>query len=694
MPFNPDQFLAETEVQRMPSQTPEQMQSAGFDPDAFLAETSGDPPPLPVNDYQEADLGFIDRARYSIEPIQSNRTALLAQEFGEENISQDAEGNIYLRQGNEFRPINKDSLSFTDVADFAGAIPEMAGGVVGGLAGLFGGAVTTGGAVSVPAAVALGAAGAGAGSAARQGLSAALGTPQVATIGERALETGTSAAFGGAGTALGIGAKQAFKKGAPLVQKFLRKAPIAESADDVMDEAMKKFVPDQYADRVLPEVADDAPRELITQQMEKLKGIAARQGLPEPTYAQAAGGKAILAEAKLLDTPLIGGKVRSQVDQQLKKVQGNLEKIAGKFIDADSTAYEVGLATKEVANTAAKVQKQMATELYSKIDELGANATIGKGQFFNKYRDFAGELGLINPDLSRAKYAADSGLTRESFNQLQSAVFDGLDAIQKTKSPKIKFESINALRRTVRDTAEELASKNPSAARQLKRFAHEIEETAQRSLNRESPKLGEVFKEANKNYAKFKDMEEFNKAIFTEGMGEERIVKKLMSDSAKIEKMKEVIGEDKVKEIGVSFVRDILDPLSKSGVARADSALTVIKKNAPQIRASIGEDAYQSLVDNLYYLNRVNQPLNVSRTSLYNLFDNNSPGLKGLAANVITSGKTYATSKGIGPKDIVMSPVRKAYSGADKFTRKIPQRTSGLSNLLGDKTQRDISSGR
>lgn len=140
----------------------------------------------------EASLGFINRAKYSLEPIQSNRKALLEQQFGQDNIMEDKNGELFVRQNNKFVPVNKDGFSTADVADFAGAIPEMAGGLAGGAAGVAAGLATSGGLGSVPMAIITGAAGAGAGSAIRQGLSAAVGTPQVASLGERALETGLS----------------------------------------------------------------------------------------------------------------------------------------------------------------------------------------------------------------------------------------------------------------------------------------------------------------------------------------------------------------------------------------------------------------------------------------------------------------------------------------------------------------------
>jgi hypothetical protein len=45
--------------------------------------------PVSINMASEADLGFINRARYSIEPLESNRRAFLAEQYGQENVMQD-----------------------------------------------------------------------------------------------------------------------------------------------------------------------------------------------------------------------------------------------------------------------------------------------------------------------------------------------------------------------------------------------------------------------------------------------------------------------------------------------------------------------------------------------------------------------------------------------------------------------------
>lgn len=651
----------------------------------------------PINKDQEASLGLVDRAKYSIEGIQSNRKAFLEQKYGKDNVLEKS-GDLYINQDGQFLPVNKEGLSAADFADFAGATPEIAGTVIAGLAG------TPAGPAGI---MAMGAGGGAIGSGVRQGLSAIIGNPQVATPGERAIETGVSGAMGGLGAGAGILLKkgyQAAKPGITQVIKNLTKKGSEQVADTVGNTMSKtvantdinlngQIVPqftEQTADNITGKVADQSGRDMVKSEARKLADIATREGLPSPTYAQAAQGKALIAEAKVMDTPLIGGKVRETVDKQVSKIKDNLESLTGKFIDVESDAHEVGLATREYAETAVSAVKKASQELYDHVDEVGKDAMIGKRTFFNKFRDYAGELGLIRPDLSPEKYAADTGLTRETFNKLQSVMFDGIDAIKSTKSDKIRFEAVNALRKTINASAEELRDSNPNAARLLKRFGMDLDKTTENVLNREHPELGEVFKEANKNWAKFRGQEETLKKFFKDGVGDEKVVKTIMSDSGKIESLKEIIGEKNIQEIGKSQVKEILSKLGKSGIGRADTALEAIRKQGPQIKAALGQETYSRLIDNLHFLNRTGQPLNVSRASLYNLLDNRGPGLKGLALNIAGGAKTLAESKG--------TTVTRAVKGKifETTSKKVEQAASskGLSNaanLLGDSTQRDLS---
>ena len=658
----------------------------------------------PVDNETEASIGTLNRAQYAIEPIQSNRKAFLEREFGQENIMEDKNGELYLKQNGSFLPLNKGGLSAADAADFAGALPETVGGVVGTVAGAVGGA----GALSVPGAIGLGVAGGAVGSAARQALSGAIGTPQVATMGERATETGLSGAFGGVGAGAGLAIKAGVNKVKPGISQIIKNLtrPAGETVEQAAETTAKTLseTSGQLTGNVTPifnelsekgitgEVADQSGRGMVKNEAKKLAEISSREGIPKATYAQAAQGKALIAEAKVMDTPLIGGKVRKQVDGQVAKIRDNLEGITGKFVDIDSDAFEVGATMREMAETMIDANKKASSELYEAVEEEMAGAVVSKRSVYNTFRDFAGDFALVTPGSSESEYIATKGLTRTEFKNIQEIVFDGLKALRLNSADEISFDALNGIKKTLKNSVEELKDSNPNSARILKKLVDKVEDRMEVTLRGYSPGTAEKLKAANQGWRKFyEDSDKLNSIIKNGNLDDEKIVKTVMSGTKNIEKMKELIGEDRVKEIGKTYLRDILAPLGKSGIARADSAMTAIKKQRAQLVAAIGEENYSRVISNLYFLNRTGQPLSVSRASLYNILDNRGPGLKGLAVNLAGAAKTIAESKGT---TITKATAGKVFETTSKVVPTTSKGLSGAANLLGDDSQRAASSFR
>lgn len=670
------------------------------------------PQEVSVNPNREASLGVFNRLRYAIEPLESNRRALLIQEYGEENIQQDDKGNLYVRQGDQFMPVNQEGFSAADVADFAGAIPEAAGGLVGTVTGAVGGA----GVASIPAAAALGAVGGAAGSVARQGLSAALGTPQVAKPIERVSEAGlsavTSGLFGGAGQALKVAApsiKSGAKSAYQGIAGAFRKAP-QEQAEQSLEQVLKSGADiDGTASAVVKmsdgfeELADQSGRQVVLNNAQRLETISEKYGLPKPTKAQTIGGKAILGEQRLADTPMVGTKIRKHYDEQIEAVKTKLSDVAGDFLNNESTAEEAGMLTRDLAKKAFEGKKQLAQAGYEVVETQGANAMVGKRKVANLYTKKAQELGLMDYKGDKTPFAADTGLTRDEFKSLQEVFFDGMDALKKNPSPKIRFESVNAMKRMVKNRSEELKMSNPNASRLLGQFGRELDDMAENILNGVNPRLGGVSKEANSMWRAYKNDQEFFETFFPPNMGDEKVVKKLMSDTTYINRMKDLIGDEPVKEVGKSHVNNILrSTLSKSGVGRADSAKEAVIKQKAQISAAIGEDAYQQLVDVLEYLSKSGQSLDVSRASLYDIIWNKGlPGIKEITVGLGQSFKNYAESQG---KSYSRAAKDVAKEATSKFTRRAsgpisttfkrvydapPGAQGGIGNLLLDSGQRE-----
>lgn len=646
---------------------------------------------------EEASLGFANRARYAIEPLASNREALLVQQFGQENVQKDQNGNLYVRQNGQFLPVNKEGFSTADLADFAGATPE--------LAGMAAGTVMGGGAASVPGLIL----GGMAGSAIRQSLSGALGTPQVAGLQERAIETGLSGVgnlvggkvlegLGTLGTEIKQGASNAIGKIGSVFRSSEK--PLAKEvgvvADQILNPVMKdtnQVVKENVPGMSVTPLDEPFGKEMVVAEQQKLNEIAARQRLPKSTYAQAAGGNAIQAEGKILDTPFVGGDVKRHVEGQLKAVKKNLENIAGEFIHSDSTDFEVGSTVRDMAKEAKLSAKRISQEMYDQVDQAGQNAMIGKYTFYKKFRDKAGELGLINPDGSRAVYDSSNELMREEFDTLQGLLFDGIDAIKKNPSNKVPFRGINAQIKKIGNAAKKLEKSDPNISRLLNIFKDDLENTAERTLNREVPRLGGVYKEARTWWKKFKDEEEFLDNLLPENIGDEKVVAKVMNDTTRIKGLKNIIGDEAVSDIGKSHVKNILQKLGNSGVASASTALNAVKKQRAQIIEALGEKTYKNIVDNLYYLNRVNRGLNIQRPRLMDLITQIG-GWKNLAIRLATTTKTYAEMKGMeGTKDLVKEKAKSATKTIAKPGNYLLEKSKapGFGNLLTDPYQRKAS---
>jgi hypothetical protein len=662
-----------------------------------------------INPEREASLGFVNRAKYALEPIRSNRKAILVEQFGEDNVMEDDKGEIFVREGRHFLPVNRDGISVADGADMLGALPEMAGGLVGAGLGLVAG-VPTGGAASVPLAVGLGAAGAGAGSMIRQGLSAAIGNPQVAELGERAMETGLSAGIGGVASGAATAIKPVAQKAKTGITQWLKGAggeagktvgktttkTVAKSNMGLVGE-IQPVLAKRTAEEVTGEIADQSGREMVQENMKKLTKIATQEGLPAPSYAQAAQGKAIIAENKVMDMPLIGGKIRKQADTQAKLVRKNLEKITGMAIDADNDQGIVGQVVREYADTNVAARKKIAQELYKAVEDEGAEVFIGKRTFYKKLRDEAAKHGLMNPDGSFAQYDATSGMTRETHKRLQAIFADPMDALRANQSNKVRFDSANALVKTLKANAEELKTTNPDAHRRIIGMIKELNTSLERTLNREAPGLGEKFSAANSNWATYKRQQKALEKLIPPGTSDEHIIRKVMNGSAKIDQMKELIGEDEVKKMARSYVADIFYKLKKSGVARADTAMDAMRKSQTQIKAALGEEAYESAMRNLEYLNSTSRPLNISRASLYDLVFDRGNGFKSMVIKMAGSANTLAESKGTtltrAMSDKVVETTGRTVGGIADLLGGSSQKAAGAANLLSDSAQRRAGAG-
>lgn len=603
-----------------------------------------------VNPSREASLGFVNRSRFAIEPLESNRRALLAQEYGQENVMEDERGNVYLRQGNEFRPVNKEGFSTADIADIGGALPEAIGGGVGALVGAIGG----GGVASLPAAMGLGAVGGAAGSAARQGASALLGTPQIANARERVTEAGMSAAFG----AIGSGAGKLIAEGA------------------------KKAAP--YAKRIFPKLG-------ISKEGLKLSSIAKKEGIPMPTPAQMAGGRDLDLEKVLAARPVYGYGIRKTVDKQVDAIKSNLSSVAGDFMDVDSAAPKVGAKIQEGANRLISGIKQTARDQFDNVAKEGAGITVPADRFASDFLENLKGIGLFDDAGNAMAHSSKSGLTKSQFDRLQEiggkilqdAKVSGVTQLPGSKSGlsgagSLDVNTINTMRKFIDANIKEGSKQGYDDALLIK-MREAFLDVTENMLGSKDEGLKNEFKSARALWKRHLDMKDIigRKGLGIDGLSEEKVIQRIFRDKKSVQQAKQVLAPKEIEEAGKTFLNDLFSTrLGKEGQIGAANALKVVKENKEAIIESLGQEAYSKIRNNLFMLDKIGAPVNPSRTEITRLMGSildPKEHLQGIAQTVERKARGAAAGTA---RSLVNT------------TRQLPQRAGGVANILGDNSQR------
>lgn len=538
---------------------------------------------------READLGAALRAQYSIEPLATNRKLLLERELGKENVIQDQSGELFVRQNGAIRPVNAPGISTADVAEFGGAIPEMLGAGAGTALGL--------GAASIPGAVAGGLAG----SAIRQGASALLGTPQEATIGERAVETGLSGALGGAGAGLGRVAKASLKKMAPAFGKIFKGFKTGKEG-------------------------------------EALKAIAKKEGLPSPTVGQLAGGRDLEVEKLLAQRPVFGRGIRKQTDTQIKSIKKNLAKSFGEFAEVETKRGEVGLGIKDLADNVIEETKKQASEKYTKIAEQARDIVVDPLEFKASVLEGIDNLRLFDPNGNPLKHTSRTGLTADKFKRLQDVVGSVLEDIDQTAATgELGVGTIDTMRKFIQDNISEGKIQGFDNVNLIK-LREAFLDTTEDLLEQKDIGLKNEFKQARSLWKKQLDLSTLfesggRKGLGIKDMSEEKVLKHAFSNKKNVVALKELIGEDATKDAGTSFINDMLiKRLGGEDQIGAGAALNLIKEKRESIIEAVGRESYNKLKDNLFFLEKIGRPVNPSKTFVSEIMQDITPG--GLASGL------------------------------------------------------------
>lgn len=624
---------------------------------------------IPVNPQREADLGFVNRSRYSIEPLQSNRMALLAQEYGQENVMQDKEGNLFLNQNGEFRPVNKEGFSVADVADFAGATPEMAGSAVGLVAGAVGG----GGVASVPAAIGLGAAGGAVGSVARQGLSALLGTPQVANTGERIVETGLSSLFGGATAGGGVVAKRAMTP----VKEFSKRAgrwlvdaiPGGRTSVEALEASYKATsnVIDTLKKRFNPRVAEDA---------DKFFSIAKRHGIDTSILPEAVefGHESVISRSArhIAETPFGEQKLKS-----FYKAQGQVTNAIDDVVNKLSP--ERLASGKDAGGFLIQAVNNAKTRMFDGLDETYSSVV----------KNFPG-LKLSKGSSERIVSKLD-GIEKFAKGRIARGI-----GSQKTEAKSL-LEAVGAIRKSngsLKQTVEALRNIGEEAFKKGKQNRLPIDQKRLQGLYFDLQK--EVIETVRENYGddvaenlirNNKMISDFlgessvlNKVIGRQDVADETVFKNLISngDSRKIEAIKAILPREEMAPIKAAALDSVI-VRNADGLIMYDSTIKALQRKKDMISALFEPEELVEIGDLLRLGKRMGDPvLSSSGTGASNAFSKIIDDVKGAVVNE-------------GNLETMKQRARRVRPSATKIVKPSSPKYGRIGNILTDSTQREAA---
>lgn len=582
--------------------------------------------------YEEANLGTWNRARYSIEPLETNRKALLVQEFGAENVAE-KDGETYIKQKGKWLPVNAEGLSTADFADLAGSAPEILGAGAGAMLGA--------GPGSIPMALA----GGGAGSIIRQGISGALGTPQEATAVERGSEVLLSSAMSGAGAGIAKGGKWAIKKAVKNARKLFPKLNIDIDG-------------------------------------KKLMKIAKEQNLPEPTVGQLAGGKHLEVEKALGERRFWGRKVREQTEKQVQAIKDNLQKEVGDFVETTSDRAGAGFRLKSLAKARIDKTKELAGKMFDDVSEAGRDVVLPRRDFQISLLNNFNKLGLFDMDGRPMKHTFETGLTTEQFKRVQGVFGKLLEGTKAGASAPnslgvdtINVNTINTMRKFLDGNIKEGSLQGVDNVLLLK-LRKTLMDTAEDMLSKKSDFHRTQFQVARNLWSDYiKQSKQFAKGgakgLGIEDLSDERVLQRVFTSKNNVKMMREMTHPDHVREAGIEYINDLFtQKLSGQGQASAQGIISSMKKSREAIIEAVGQDKYKKIMDNLFYLNKIGKPINPSRTAIVNMMD--------LSPTNLFSGAMERASYGARKALIPMEEF--AEQGLQKNKALLPRGLSGLTD--------------
>ena len=362
---------------------------------------------------REDGAGFLTRTKFSFADTDKGRKQVLEEKYGK-NSAFKIDDRWLVRDEKGWNFVDENKLSWKDVADFAGDVPEMVGGTAGAIAGTGWG--------SVP----LAAGGTALGAGAKKLIAKAMGINDNQTASEIAQDLGTSAAIGGVGQGVGVGlVKGANKVLAPFKGKM---TPEAIARKDLAQKYGVELTPAQITqsptlgqvENVLNNriwssdaLAKFADEKQLTPFQESIKNIT-------PENSSDSIGKTIvdaINSNKSTQKQMFNQQYADIVSQINKPIEmDNLINQASNIIEQN----------KNIPKTAQDSAVKIASEI---LDSQSPNLNYNE---LSKLRTNLGEMaksGNVTGDIGTAQYKILKGALDEDFNKF--ALNNGLGTQKK-----------------------------------------------------------------------------------------------------------------------------------------------------------------------------------------------------------------------------------------------------------------------
>jgi hypothetical protein len=564
--------------QETPEETEERLTREALDEESLLSKP-------------EASLGFSLRARYALEPLRSNRIALLQRELGPENVRISPNtGNIFVRdKTGQLRPVNEEGISAADIAEIAGALPEAGGAIIGAMSGA--------GLGSVPMA----AVGGAAGSALRQGLSASLGTPQVAEAEERAKEIALSATIDGLTAGFGKLLK-------PSIKKAAKSSAIKKAKDLLKKDFSKKLG--------VKQVVGDLPSGHAI----KLAKSAKELELPRLTRAQMQGGPARRAELILAELPVAGKETRKMLQSQKDTALRKLDRIIGeKIIDRQTSIQSVNEGFINSSKEWVSNLKNQYKELYDKIDSSFENTFLDNDAVKN-FRELIADQKVLDLEgnIPSSDFHALSGLAEESFESF-SKMAKSIDTILKDGPVNIKV--VNTLRKTIDSNIDKaLSSRDKFLGKRLVEFRTRFSKMVEQSIDNKD--VVSSFKKANEIFAeRIRILDKLDRigidALSKKPTDSIKMMDNIFKSVERANEFKDLFGERAFRKAGEAQFLEVMTKLNstKLSPARTISALKN-KSTFEPLRRAIGDKKINDVIKLMELMTEFSKIPNPPQTAL------------------------------------------------------------------------------